>query len=353
MKILKIICLSFAACLLSSTPVRAQKLTIAKDKIDIGQTGYEMPVTATFELRNKSLRRLHITRVVPDCNCTRVEYPDGEIGPGEKFTIKMTYDARQLGHFNKQAAIITDGSKSPVYITMTGIVREDLMDYKGSYPYDFKGLLADKNELEFDNVNKGDYPQTVIRIMNNGTTEMEPNIQHLPPYLSTEVSPARLLPGRTGKIVVTLNSEEIHGYGLSKSNIYLAQRLGEKVSGDREMDVSVVLLPDFRDVDGGALPELALSDSILTVDFGGKPKKTVETVLHNTGQSVLNISSLQLFTHGLKVTLGKSSLAPGESTKLKVTAFAAELKKVRGRPRVLMITNDPRHMKVIITINAR
>ena len=353
MKKLRILLLSIIICPLSFSPAGAQKLTIVKDKIDIGQTGYEMPVTATFELRNRSMRRLHVTQVIPDCNCTRVEYPKGEIGAGDKFTIKMTYDARQLGHFNKQAAIISDGSKRPVYITMTGVVREDYQDFSGSYPYDFNGLLADKNELEFDNVNMGDKPVEVVKIVNNGTTVMEPNIQHLPSYLSAEVSPTRLSPGRGGQIKLTLNSELIHGYGLTQTSVYLAQRLGEKVTKETEVGVSVVLLPDVQHMVGGLLPELAISDSVQNIDFGGKAKKTGEIILYNPGKAMLNISSLQLFTRGLKVTLGKRSLAPGETTRLTVTAYAADLKKVRTRPRVLMITNDPKRSKVVITVNAK
>ena len=353
MKLLKIIGLSFVICQLSLSEAQAQRLTIVNDKVDIGQTGYEIPVTATFELRNKSMHKLHISRVIPDCNCTRVDYPKGEIGAGDKFTIKMTYDARQLGHFNKQAAIVSDGSEKPVYITMTGVVREDLLDYSGSYPYDFNNLLADRNEIEFDNVNKGDMPQVVMHIMNNGTKAMEPNIQHLPSYLSAEVSPKCLLPGHSGKVTFSLDSERIHDYGLTQSTVYLAQRLGERVTNETVVGVSVVLLPDLRHMEGGLLPELSLSDSVLNINFGGKASKTGEMVLYNIGRSTLTISSLQLFTRGVKVTLGKRSLAPGESTKLKITAFASDLKKVRTRPRVLMITNDPKRSKVVITVNAK
>ena len=104
---------------LAATAAQAQKLSITKKTIDIGRTGYEVPVTATFEMRNKGLRKLVIQDVQPDCNCTKVEYPKGEIGIGDKFTIRMTYDARQLGHFHKMAAISSNGSKKPVYLTMT------------------------------------------------------------------------------------------------------------------------------------------------------------------------------------------------------------------------------------------
>ena len=340
------------ACVSLPIMASAQRLSLTKNTIDIGQTAYESPVTATFEVRNKGLRKLQITNVIPDCNCTVVEYPKGEIGVGDKFTIKMTYDSRQLGHFNKQAAIFINDSDKPTYITMTGVVREDLTDYSGSFPYDFNGLLADKNDIEFDNINKGDRPQMVIHIMNNGNKVMEPNIQHLPAYLTASVSPTLLPPRRSGKILLTLNSEKIHDYGLTQTNVYLAQRLGERVSREREIGVSAVLLPEISHIAGNEMPELALSDSVLNIEFGGKAKKTGEIIIYNPGKATLDISSLQLFTRGLKVTLGKRTLAPGETTKLKVTAYASDLKKTRTRPRVLMITNAPKHQKVVISINA-
>lgn len=329
----------------------AQRLSITQKTVDVGRTGYEIPVTATFELRNRGLRRLVIQDVQPDCNCTKIEFPKGEIGMGDKFTIRMTYDARMLGHFNKQAAIISNGSKEPVYITMTGVVLADLKDYSSSYPYDFGGLLSDANELEFDNVKRGEQLTYEMGIMNNGTTIMQPNILHLPPYLSTKAYPERLSPGHGGKIVFTLNSEKIHDYGLTQTSVYLAQQLGQKVKSDIEIGVSAVLLPPVRQVENA--PHMVLSDTVLVLDFNGRSKKSGEIELANTGHSQLDITSLQMFTHGLKVTLGKSHLKPGESTKLKITGIASDLKKARSIPRVLMITNDPEQAKVIITVNTQ
>ena len=330
--------------------MQAQRLSITKPVVDVGRTGYEVPVTATFELRNKGLmRKLVINKVKPDCNCTKVEYPKGEIGIGEKFTIRMTYDARMLGHFNKQAAIYSNGSKEPVYITMTGIVLADLMDYSGSYPYDYNNLLSTANNLEFDNVNKGEQRNFEVSIMNNGTSSMQPNILHLPPYLSANVSPEHLKPGHSGKIVFTLHSDKIRDYGLTQTSVYLAQQLGEKVKSEIELPVSAVLLPPV--VQTANAPQLVLSDTTLNLQFGGKAKKSGEITLANSGRSRLDISSLQMFTRGLKVTLGKSHLQPGETTKLKITATEAELKKARSVPRVLMITNDPKLSKVIVTIH--
>ena len=62
---------------------------------------------------------------------------------------------------------------------------------------------------------------------------------------------------------------------------------------------------------------------------------------------------MQMYTSGLKVTLGSREIAPGQSTKLSITGFADQLATVKGRPRILMITNDPDHPKIVINIKKK
>ena len=342
-------------CLSAFLPLgaSAQRISIDKPIVECGRTGYQQPVTATFELKNKGRRRLHIESVKPDCGCTSVEFPT-EVGAGDNFTIKVTYDARQLGRFHKMAAIKSDGSKEPVYLTMRGVVVAELEDYTGNYPYKMGNLLLDKQELEFDDVNKGDAPVQEIHIMNDGTEVMTPTVMHLPSYLSAYVVPERLLPGKTGTISVTLNSEKLRDYGLTQSTVYIGRQLGEKVSEENSMGVSIVLLPDMKNYDTAnkaSAPKLQISATDIDfTNFEGKSKKTVEVILQNTGASLLKISSIQLFTRGLKVTLDHREIQPGQIAKIKITGIASELAKMRNRPRILMITNDPDHAKVVINI---
>ncbi len=334
----------------------AQRITVQKKAVDCGKTAFNMPVTAEFELRNKGLRKLRIEDVQVSCGCLEAQYPKNEISAGEKFTLKLTYDARQLGHFTKTARIVSNGSKKPLYLTMRGIVVEELEDYSGTYPFVFGDLRSDKENIEFDDVNKGDLPVQELHIRNMGTSLLQPNIMHLPPYLSAVVSPETLRPGHSGKITVSLNSAKLHDYGLTQTSVYMGNRLGEKVSESSEMPVSVVLLPNF---DGQTAanrkfaPRMVLSEDTLNIDFEGKSRKKAVVVIANRGRTDLNISSLQMFTVGLRMTLGKQVIKPGETTELKITAYRDELKRARTKPRVLMITNDPDRPKVVISINAR
>jgi hypothetical protein len=335
--------------------IYAQKLVVDKPVIECGRTGYQQPITATFELKNKG-RKLIIESVRPDCGCTAVEFPR-EVASGDNFTIKMTYDARQLGHFQKSAAVIVKGATKPVYLSMRGVVLTEVQDYTGSYPLSMGALLLDQDVLEFDDVNKGDTPVQEIHLLNNGTDRMQPRLMHLPPYLDAVVKPESLEPGKSGKITVTLVSDKLRDYGLTKTQVYLAQHLGDKVSADKAIDVSVTLLPDLSQFEGVSrvqAPKLQISDTNPDfTDFGGKDKKTADVLLTNTGASPLVISSMQMYTGGLKVTLGSREIAPGQSTTLKILGYADELAKVKGRPRILMITNDPDHPKVTINIKLK
>ena len=49
--------------------------------------------------------------------------------------------------------------------------------------------------------------------------------------------------------------------------------------------------------------------------------------------------------------LAKRELQAGEQTKMKVTVSPEQLQRARTKPRVLMITNDPKHAKLVIKIN--
>ena len=334
-------------------PASAQKLNVEKTTIECGRTGFQQPVTATFEMQNKGRHRLVIESVKPDCGCTAVDYPH-EVAAGQKFTVKMTYDARQLGRFHKMAAVTSNGSKAPLWLTMRGVVVTELQDFSGSYPISMEGLMLDKDELEFDDVNRGDAPVQEIHIYNNGEPAMTPNLMHLPPYLSAVATPERLAPGHSGVISVMLNSEKVRDYGLTQTNVYMARQLGDKVSADNSIGVSVVLLPDmtkFMNDNKAQAPKLQISSTDIDfTSFDGKSKKTEVVTLANTGQSTLTISSMQLFTSGLKVTLSDREIAPGQTAELKITGMASELKQLRKRPRILMITNDPDHAKVVINI---
>ena len=339
-----------------SLDMSAQRISAKQEVIDCGSVLYETPVTAKFELRNKG-SELVIDTVRTSCDCVVAKYPEGTIAKGDNFTVEVTFDSRQLGHFYKEAAIYSNASDKPFYLTMKGVVVDHLADYSGVYDYTLGSVRTDKNNIEFDDVNLGETPVEKIHIVNSGSESVTPVVMHLPNYLTASVSPTTIAPGHTGVATITLNSAKLRSYGLTQSSVYLGMFPGDKVSDDKEISVSAVLLPEFRNMSETQrrnAPVMKMSAETLELgSFDDKDEKSGTIMIENQGRSRLVISSMQMFTTGLKVRLNKSRLDPGESAKLKITAYKKQLKNARSRPRVLMITNDPSKSKVVIHVNVK
>lgn len=348
--------LILAACAWAVTSVQAQKITAQTEVVDCGSVVYEHPVTVKFEMQNSGFAPLVIQDVKTSCGCTSVEFPRTSIPAGDGFSVSATYDARQLGHFLKDVAIYSNASDKPFYLTIRGVVVEEVVDFAGEYPYTLADVKADKHDLEFDDVNRGDMPMDKIHIMNGGTKAITPTVMHLPDYLKAIVSPTIIAPGRQGTVSIILDSKKLRDYGLTQTSVFLGMFPGDKVSPEKEISVSAVLLPAFTELTESQLvngPKIKLSRENVDIDFGKRSKKTESITIENAGHMILDISSLQMFTTGLKLKLNKTRLLPGESAVLKITAEAKQLRSVRTRPRVLMITNDPTKPKVVIHLNVK
>lgn len=337
--------------------VSAQKITTQHEVVDCGQIVFRHPVTTEFHLKNEGNQPLVINQIKKSCGCTSVEYPTQSIASGEEFTVKMTYDAKQMGTFIKQLLIYSNAGE-PYMLTMQGKVVEQVTDFAGNYDYMLGDLMADAQDVEFDDVNKGDRPVQRIHIFNPTDQTVEPVVMHLPAYLSAQVSPSRLAPHRAGEVALVLDSKKLHDFGLNQTSIYLGSHPGDKVSSEKEITASAVLLPGFDEMTPAqklSAPKVKLSTSTLDLgSFNGKKKLKGEVLISNEGKTELDIRSMQMFTMGLQVSLNKTKIQPGETAKLKVTAVAAELKSSRSKkPRILMITNDPDNAKVTVKVNVQ
>ena len=347
-----IIVLSVLAAL--SAELRAQDMVAANDVVDCGQVEYNVPVTAEFELTNNGNRSMRISEVQTSCGCMVADFPQKDIQAGEKFMVRMTFDSKQMGHFDKYADVCVEGSDEPLMLTMKGVVVREVQDYSGDYPYKIGTLLADRNTLEFNDVNNGETPQLKIHIRNTGGETAEPVVMHLPDYLEADVSPSKIKSGRAGVVTITLDSRKLDDLGLTETKVFLGNKPGDKVDSDKEISVSAVLLPQFQDMTEAELalaPAIEVSEKELNLGAADGKKKLKGTVMiKNTGKSELRISNLQMFSSALSVSLNKSVLDPGEEAKLKVTANVERMKKSKSEPKVLMITNDPNNPKVEINV---
>ena len=343
---------------LLALPASAQKITTQHEVVDCGQVVFSKPVTAEFVLKNDGRKPLVINNVLKSCGCTEVDYPKTSIAAGESFVIKAVYDAKQMGTFTKQVCLYTNADEEPFILSMRGKVVGSVVDFAGSYDEMLGAIKSDAQEVEFDDVNRGDRPVQRIHIFNPTDEVLEPVVMHLPDYLHAFVSPSKVAPRHSAEISFVLDSKKLRDLGLNQTSIYRGERPGDKIAPEKEIVVSAVLLPGFENMTPAKkalAPKIEMSATDLNLGrFNGKKKLKGEILITNKGKSELDIRSMQMFTMGLQVNLKKSKIQPGETVKMKVTAVAADLKKSRVRhPRILMITNDPEHAKVVVKINVQ
>ena len=332
------------------------KITFDKPVQELGYLLWRHPVVVTYNFTNTGTSPLVISNVTTSCACAVADWSKGAIPAGGKGKITATFDAEAIGRFYKEIGVYCNASSTPIYLEFNGEVTADSRDYAHTHPYGFGAIRLNKEEIEFSSVNKGDLPQMEILVANTSNKTYVPVLMHLPPYLSAQAFPEILGKHKNGKIVVTLDTEKLPKLGITSTSVYLSRFMGDKVSEENEIPVSVALLPDFSHVSEFARqnpPEIQLSAKSLEFSNLKKNQKKSQTVLiTNTGKSDLEIQDMQVFSMALGVKLKKRILKPGETTKMKITVMAKNIGRTKGTPRILMMTNDPHHPMITFRVKA-
>ena len=348
----------FLLCMAACFSLFAQpKITFDMQTKDLGYVLWRNPATVIYSFTNIGNKPLVISNVTTSCGCAKAKWTEDPVPAGGKGEITVVFDAEAIGHFYKDVGVYCNASPTPIYLDFNGEVTADAKNFSFTHPYAVGAIRLNLDELDFKSVNKGDRPVIELLVANTSNKAYSPVLMHLPPYLEATAEPEKLGRGKTGKIRVTLDSEKLPKLGITRASVYLSRFPGDKVGSENEIPVSVALLPDFSKLteqQKNNPPQITLSAKEQEfVDLKPKQKKSQTIVISNTGKSDLNIQDMQVFSMALAVKLNKRVLKPGESTKMKITVLAQNLPRVKGSPRVLMITNDPNQPMITIRVKAR
>ena len=102
--------------------IKVEKLTH-----DFGTFSESAPVvTCTFNYTNTGDKPLVINQAVASCGCTVPEYTKEPVQPGQKGTIKVTYNGtgKFPGHFKKSITIRTNGKVEMTRLYIEGTMEE-------------------------------------------------------------------------------------------------------------------------------------------------------------------------------------------------------------------------------------
>ncbi|HTB06137.1 MAG TPA: DUF1573 domain-containing protein [Bacteroidia bacterium] len=110
----------------NTTPVPADPnapvMTFEKTDHDFGTIEQNDNGTTYFLFTNTGKEPLVIKEAHGSCGCTVPKWPKTPIGPGQKDTIKVTYDTHRVGIFVKTVTITSNAKVSPIVLNIKGKV---------------------------------------------------------------------------------------------------------------------------------------------------------------------------------------------------------------------------------------
>lgn len=103
---------------LPNTTVKVEKVLF-----DLGTIKHGKSITITATITNTGDSPLIIHDIETSCECTTVDYKKGAVSPSSTFEVDITYNADDLGFFDRVVYIYGNFEKSPLMIELEGDVK--------------------------------------------------------------------------------------------------------------------------------------------------------------------------------------------------------------------------------------
>jgi len=97
-----------------------------KEKVhDFGKIDYKSDGTHKFKFQNNGDQPLTINNVRTSCGCTVPQYSKEPFMSGAEGEIKVKYDTKRVGRFEKNIFVYTNASEDPVLLRIKGNVKNE------------------------------------------------------------------------------------------------------------------------------------------------------------------------------------------------------------------------------------
>lgn len=92
------------------------KIEFTKDTHDYGNVKYGADGTTTFEFKNTGKAPLIISSAKASCGCTVPDWTKDPVNPGQKGSLKVTYDTKRPGLINKSITVTSNAVNEPTKV---------------------------------------------------------------------------------------------------------------------------------------------------------------------------------------------------------------------------------------------
>lgn len=119
---------AFAAKSQETTKVdnpNAPEITFEQEVIDYGTIEYGSSGDREFKFKNTGKEPLIIQSATGSCGCTVPTAPKEPIKPGDTGVIKVNYDTKRVGNFDKTVTIVSNSKTPTKVLRIKGVVKPD------------------------------------------------------------------------------------------------------------------------------------------------------------------------------------------------------------------------------------
>jgi hypothetical protein len=344
--------------LLFATGVHGQQSRPLKFQEEIHDFGYVNqvggPVTYSFQFANTSNRPIKILSVQASCGCTTPDWTKEPVEAGGSGFVQASFEPKgRPGYFNKSLTVTTDFDSNPIILQIKGQVSNGLpseAEFRtsaGSWRLKTSsfnlGKVLRKDEFagkEFPVFNGGDQPVAFVK------TEG-------PRYITAEVIPPIIQPGKQGKIRILYNGKMRDAYGFQSDRI-------DVYTDDASVPVKsfaiYATLEDYFPLLSRDELDKAPALNIAEKKFDlGKIKQhqesTHQLMLYNTGRSKLTIRAVQPNCECVSITTSRNEIKPGDEATM-VIAFSPQDRLGTQQKSVTVYSDDPQNPVQRITFTA-
>lgn len=333
--------LAAAACrlALAQTPVH-RGVEVSPEVYNFGNVdgGVEI-LRGEFVLRNCGPDEFRITDVVPGCHCTRVEWSDAAVTPGDSSVVAFEYHIEEYTKsFRKVINVMTDRSDEPLKLMICGNVVESEASIAKKFPFSHGALGLEREVVSLGKVYKGETGVEIVKIANRSAETVKVGVAECSEGISAEMMATEIYPFGEGYLRVHAEAGEKWGW---KEYSVTPTVNGEAVEPIRMRALTV---PDFRGADAktmdeGPYPLPAKSDVRLEAP---RVLRVVNTrvALENIGKEPLEILSAEFLNGHLKVHSPGRVAANSVST-LEIVLDAREMEPGTYEEKLYLVTNSP------------
>jgi hypothetical protein len=208
--------------------------------------------------------------------------------------------------------------------------------------------------ISLQNIKSTETKTDTLKIMSTFSQPMTFTFSNLPEYITCKAVPAVLNPNKKGYLLITYNAAKRNAYGWM--NDYFRFTTNDSLQPEKQVNLSANIVEDFSTLTPEQLANAAkINFESPTFDFGTinqGDKVEHDFTFSNKGKSELIIRNTKASCGCTVGTPEKSTLKPGESSKIHVT-FNSAGKSGQQTKSITITCNDPSNASAIISITGK